>query len=206
MKRFISVSALAFSTLMLSACSILPEPEQLHVYRLPSTLSSTSSAATRSPMTLQINRPNSNQILDSSRIVVLPDGNQVSTYQGVRWSDRAPSILRDRLIDGFVNANRFAAVSSDDNHLHTDLQLVSSLRAFQSEYQNGAPQVQIQLDAQLVGSQQQIIASKRFSISQAAADASVDNVVAAFGNAADALSAQVLEWTVSQSSRAVKQP
>ncbi|ARU90234.1 ABC-type transport auxiliary lipoprotein family protein [Pseudomonas sp. M30-35] len=206
MSRFISVSALFFSALMLSACSILPEPEQLHVYRLPSAAPSTSSSANSSPMTLQINRPSSNQILDSSRIVVLPDGNQISTYQGVRWSDRAPTILRDRLIDGFVNANRFAAVSSDDNHLQTDLQLVSSLRAFQSEYRNGAPQVQIQLDAQLVGSRQQIIASKRFSVSQAATDTSVGNVVEAFGSAADSLSSQIVEWTVSQSNNAPEQP
>ncbi|WP_339488758.1 ABC-type transport auxiliary lipoprotein family protein [Pseudomonas sp. EL_65y_Pfl2_R95] len=206
MSRFISISALAFSTLMLSACSILPEPEQLHVYRLPSTVPSAAASASRSPMTLQINRPNSNQILDSSRIVVLPDGNQVSTYQGVRWSDRAPTVLRDRLIDGFVNANRFAAVSSDDNHLQTDLQLVSSLRAFQSEYRNGAPQVQIQLDAQLVNSHQQIIASRRFNVSQGATDTAIDNVVAAFGSAADSLSTQVIEWTVRQSKTASKQP
>lgn len=206
MSRFISVSAVIFSALMLSACSILPEPEQLHVYRLPSAEPSIGSSAASSATTLQVNRPNSNQILDSSRIVVLPDGNQISTYQGVRWSDRAPTILRDRLIDGFVNANRFAAVSSDDNHLQTDLQLVSSLRAFQSEYRNGAPQVQIQLDAQLVDSRQQIVASKRFSVSQAATNASVGKVVEAFGGAADSLSSQIIEWTVSQSNKAPKQP
>ncbi|WP_010489500.1 ABC-type transport auxiliary lipoprotein family protein [Pseudomonas sp. S9] len=199
MSRFIRISALALSALMLSACSILPEPEQLHVYRLPGTAPSVSTLATPSPMTLQVNRPSSNQILDSSRIVVLPDGNQVSTYQGVRWSDRAPTMLRDRLIDSFISANSFAAVRSDDNHLQTDLQLVSTLRAFQSEYRNGAPQVQIQLDVQLVDSQQQIIASRRFSASQAATGNSVENVVEAFGSAVDNLSTQLLQWTLSQS-------
>lgn len=201
MSRFIRISALAFSALVLSACSILPEPEQLHVYRLPSTAPSASTQTTPSSMTLQVNRPSSSQILDSSRIVVLPDGNQISTYQGVRWSDRAPTMLRDRLIDRFINANSFAAVSSDDNHLQTDLQLVSSLRAFQSEYRNGAPQAQVQLDVQLVNSQQQIIASRRFSASQAATDTSVEHVVEAFGGAVDSLSAQLLQWTLSQAHR-----
>lgn len=204
MSRLLTVSALALSTL-LSACSILPEPEQLHVYRLPAAAPSTTATAPRSALTLQVNRPDSAQMLDSTRIVVLPDGDQISTYQGVRWSDRAPVLLRDRLVDGFISANRFAAVSRDENLLQTDLKLVSSLSAFQSEYRNGAPVVRIQLDAQLVDSHQQIIASQRFTTSQGAADDSVATVVKAFGQASDQLASQVISWATSQSSQH-KQP
>lgn len=188
----------------LSACSILPKSQVLSIYRLPA--SSLPNHAVSADWALRVNKPYSSQLLDSTRIAVLPPGDQISAYQGVRWSDRAPLLLRDRLIDAFLDDGRLKAVSSDDSRLQADLELDGDLRAFNSEYQNGRPAARILFEARLVESGSlRILASRRFEVSQAARDTSVPAVVNAFGQASDQLAREVLEWTLNQG-QAVQQP
>lgn len=123
----------------------------------------------------------------------------------MRWSDRAPLLLRDRLIAGFIDDGRIAAISSDESRLHADLELDSDLRAFHSEYRDGRPVARILLEARLVQSGSlRILASRRFEVSQAASDTSVAAVVNAFGQAGDQLTRELLDWTLErgQASRA----
>ena len=181
----------------LSACSILPKSQVLSIYRLPA--SSLPSHNVSADWALRVNKPYSSQLLDSTRIAVLPPGDQISAYQGVRWSDRAPLLLRDRLIDAFLDDGRLKAVSSDDSRLQADLELDGDLRAFHSEYQNGRPAARILFEARLVESGSlRILASRRFEVSQTASDTSVPAVVNAFGQAGDQLARDVLEWTLNQ--------
>jgi cholesterol transport system auxiliary component len=200
MIRSLLSSALLIS--LLSACSILPKSEVLDVYLLPAQPVIAELDPPASALSLRVNKPLASQLLDSTRIAVIPSADRISAYQGARWSDRAPVLLRDRLIDAFQQDARFAAVSSDSSRLHADLELVTDLRAFQSEYREGQPQVHILLDAKLVNSgTQRILASQRFVVRQAAARTSVGPVVQAFGQAADQLSAQLVNWTVRQTPR-----
>ncbi|MFP6851198.1 MAG: ABC-type transport auxiliary lipoprotein family protein [Pseudomonas sp.] len=188
----------------LAACSLLPKSQALSIYRLPA--SSLPTHTVSADWALRVNTPYSSQLLDSTRIAVLPPGDQISAYQGVRWSDRAPLLLRDRLIDAFLDDGRLQAVSSDESRLQADLALDGDLRAFHSEYQNGRPAARIQFDARLVESGSlRILASRRFEVSQVASDTSVPAVVDAFGKAGDQLAREVLEWTLSQGNAAQAQ-
>ncbi len=184
--------------LQLSACSLLPAGEPRDLYRLPA--SPLPAAATPGvPWTLRVNTPDASLLLDSTRIAVLPQGDRVSVYRGVRWSDRAPVLLRDRLIDALRDDGRIAAVSSDASRLPADLQLGGDLRAFQAEYVGGRPEAHILFEARLIdGASQRILASRRFLVRQAAADASLQAVVSAFGQAADRLAAELLAWTLAK--------
>ena len=115
------------------------------------------------------------------RIAVVPAGNQISSYQGARWSDAAPTLLRDRLIEHFRQSGP-VKVSNEDSNLFAELELLSELRAFQSEYIDGQPQVLVRLDAQLASApDQRILASRRFEIRQPSASPQLESVVAAFG-------------------------
>jgi cholesterol transport system auxiliary component len=196
MKRLrLAVAGLLIASL--SACTVLPKSQVLSIYRLPA--SSLPSHDASADWALRVNKPYSSQLLDSTRIAVLPPGDQISAYQGVRWSDRAPLLLRDRLVDAFLDDGRLKAVSSDDSRLQADLELDGDLRAFQSEYQNGRPAARILLEARLVESGSlRILASRRFEVSQPASDTSVPAVINAFGQAGDQLAREVLEWTVQQ--------
>ena len=182
----------------LAGCSVLPEAEALRVFLLPSTTSPQAAAAgPQLEKALRITTPQASRVLASERIAVVPQGNQISAYQGARWSDTAPVLLRDRLIEAFQQDGRLAEVSSEDANLPADLVLYSDLRAFQSEYRDGQPHAVIRLDARLVDREtRRTLASQRFEVSQASAGTDVERVVEAFGQAGDALSQEVLNWTL----------
>jgi cholesterol transport system auxiliary component len=200
LRRHHSVPRLALLGLfaVLSACSILPDSQPLRIFLLPTATTPQQASEPTLQHALRINTPQASRILSSQRIAVVPQGNQISAYQGARWSDAAPVLLRDRLIEAFQRDGRMPSVSNEDVNLYADISLHSDLRAFQSEYVDGEPQVLIRLDARLVNRQDQhTLANRRFEVRQPSADPSVESVVEAFGQASDTLSREVLEWSLS---------
>jgi len=198
MSRLILIP-LALGLSLLSACSILPKSEPSSVYLLPAAPAVANTAVTPVDWSLRVAKPQANLVLDSPRIAVVPEGSVISNYQGARWSDNGPVLLRDRLLDGFQADGRIRELSSDEAQLQADLVLVSDLRAFQSEYHNGQVKVVIRLDVQLVqASSRKILAARRFDIQQPASSSAVADVVAAFGQASNSLSAQLVPWVVEQ--------
>ena len=188
---------------LVSACSILPKPDPSDVYRLAST--QPDSQGTPVSWSLRVTKPQTSEFLDSPRIAVVPDGNLISNYANSRWSDPAPVLLRNRLLDGFQRDGRVTLLSTDETNLQADYELGGQLQAFQSEYRGKAVEVVIRLDARLVrGRDQRIIASRRFEVRQPVNDAKVPAVVAAFGQAGDQLNKQVVDWVVSQGNTALK--
>ncbi|SFY27034.1 cholesterol transport system auxiliary component [Pseudomonas sp. NFR02] len=188
---------------LVSACSILPKPDPSDVYRLAST--QPASQGTPVSWSLRVTKPQTSEFLDSPRIAVVPDGNLISNYANSRWSDPAPVLLRNRLLDGFQRDGRVTLLSTDETNLQADYELGGQLQAFQSEYRGKTVEVVIRLDARLVrGRDQRIIASRRFEVRQPVSDTQVPAVVAAFGQAGDQLNKQVVDWVVHQGNTAPK--
>jgi cholesterol transport system auxiliary component len=188
--------------MLLGGCALLPTTEAPNVYLLPATPVAAAPYAAALPESLRIVTPQAERVLDSTHIAVLPRSNIITTYQGARWSDRAPRLLRNRLLDAFRTDGRFAGLSSDDAQLQADLELVGDLRAFQSEYVQGAPVVVIRYDAQLVdGRSRKIVATHRFDIRQPVAGKDVPQVVTAFGQATDRLANQVISWVTKSAAK-----
>ena len=188
---------------LVSACSILPKPDPSDVYRLAST--QPASQGTPVSWSLRVTKPQTSEFLDSPRIAVVPDGNLISNYANSRWSDPAPVLLRNRLLDGFQRDGRVTLLSTDETNLQADYELGGQLQAFQSEYRGKSVEVVIRLDARLVrGRDQRIIASRRFEVRQPVSDTKVPAVVAAFGQAGDQLNKQVVDWVVQQGNTAPK--
>lgn len=187
---------------VLAACSVLPESETLRIFLLPTTPAQQQSSEPTTQQALRINTPQASRILSSQRIAVVPQGNEISAYGAARWSDAAPVLLRDRLIEAFQRDGRMPSVSNEDVNLYSDLSLHSDLRAFQSVYVDGKPVVLITLDARLVDrNDQHTLANRRFEVRQPSDDPNLESVVEAFGLASDTLSRQVLEWTLSHARR-----
>ncbi|MGY2401188.1 ABC-type transport auxiliary lipoprotein family protein [Pseudomonas sp. SDO5271_S396] len=188
---------------LISACSILPKADPSNVYRLAS--AQTSSQGTPVSWSLRVNKPQTSEFLDSPRIAVVPNGDLISSYAQSRWSDPAPVLLRNRFMDGFQRDGRVTLLSTDETNLQADYELGGQLQAFQSEYHGSAVEVVIRLDARLVrGSDQRIIASRRFEVRQPVADTQVPEVVATFGRAGNQLNKQVVDWVVQQGNSAAK--
>ena len=191
---------LAASLSLLSACSILPKPEQVDVYWLP--YAQTPMAASQSApvnWSLRLDKPMASNALNSQNIAVVPEGNLISNYKGARWSDPAPVLLRNRLLDAFLQDGRIQGLSTDDSNLQADYELGGELLAFQTHYNGKSPQVLVQYNARLVRtSDQRVIASKRFDVRQPLNNPLVPGVVAGFGQASDVLMPQVVQWVLQQ--------
>jgi cholesterol transport system auxiliary component len=192
--------ALLASFTLLSACSILPKPEPFDVYRLPSAQSTAASShGTPQRWSLRLNKLQASEALNSPNIAVIPQGDVIISYKASRWSDPAPVLMRNRLLDGFQRDGRVTLLSTDDSNFQADLELGGGLQAFQTEYQGASASVVVRLDALLVrGYDQRILASKRFEVRQPLSDVQVPAVVAGFGQASDQVTAQVVAWAVEQ--------
>jgi cholesterol transport system auxiliary component len=204
----LSTLALLTSFTLISACSILPKPEPFDLYRLPSAQSSVAPAhATPQHWSLRLNKPQASEALNSPNIAVIPQGDVISSYKGARWSDPAPVLMRNRLLDGFQRDGRVTLLSTDDSNFQADLELGGSLQAFQTEYQGTNADVIVRLDALLVrGYDQRILASRRFEVRQPLSDVKVPAVVAGFGQASDQLTTQVVAWAVEQGKKVAPPP
>ena len=188
---------------LVSARPILPKPDPSDVYRLASAPAATQAAPVA--WSLRVTKPQTSEFLDSPRIAVVPQGDLISSYANSRWSDPAPVLLRNRFMDGFQRDGRVTLLSSDETNLQADYELGGQLQAFQSEYRGNAVEVVIRLDARLVrGSDQRIIASRRFEVRRPVGDNQVPAVVAGFGQAGDQLNKQVVDWVVAQGNTAPK--
>ncbi|TCV95736.1 cholesterol transport system auxiliary component [Luteibacter rhizovicinus] len=184
---------------LLSGCSIIPKAETPHIYTLPASPGGRPMAAQQVAWSLRVSTPNAPRALDNSRISVVPETNTITVYGGARWSDTGPHLLRDRIADAFRDSGRVAALSTDENDLQADFELGGSLRAFQTEYTSGKPEVVIRYDALLADTHRhRIVASRTFEARQPVNGKDVPQVVAAFGQAADAISAQIVAWTLEQ--------
>ncbi|EHA16718.1 ABC-type transport auxiliary lipoprotein family protein [Halomonas sp. HAL1] len=203
MKLRITAIVLISAALVFNAgCSILPESEPATLYRLPaSDLSSTAVSSNTASLRLGIADPEAGHLISSNRIVVYPERNVVNVYEGARWHEDATDLLQARLIMGLQQSQLFAGVGSD--RLPHDLLLLSELRHFQSNYVTTPPTVEIQLDVQLVGTQNQTpLAAKNFSTRAQASSVDIADVVDAFGLASDELTEQLAVWLAQQADMA----
>lgn len=176
------------------ACTFLPEGEPVRAFLLPSEALGGQPGALTLDRSLAIRTPRAGHILDSRRIAVVQD-NEISAYRGARWADSAPTLLRDRLIEAFQRKGQVSSVSSTDANLYADLELISHLRAFQSEYVDGTPAVRIRLDAQLIeNTTQRVLASRSFEVRKLSPAEDIESVVATFGRASDELSREIVDW------------
>ncbi|CAI8967840.1 hypothetical protein PS893_02457 [Pseudomonas fluorescens] len=204
--KLIRIALLAGFTLI-SSCSILPKPEPFEVYRLPSAQSASASHGTPQRWSLRLSKLQSSEALNSPNIAVIPQGDVISHYKGSRWSDPAPVLVRNRLLEGFQHDGRVPLLSTDDSIFQTDLELGGSLQAFQTEYQGTNASAVVRLDALLVRSyDQRILASRRFEVRQPLSNVQVPAVVAGFGQASDQLTVQVVSWAVEQGQKLAPPP
>ena len=184
---------------LLSACSILPKPELVDQYILPSAQAPVVSRSGAVNWSLRLDKPMASLALNNQNIAVVPQSNLISYYKGARWSDPAPALVRNRLLDAFLQDGRIKGLSTDDSNLQADYELGGELLAFQTHYNGNNPEVLIQYNARLVRtSDQRVIGSRRFDVRQPLNDPKVPSVVAGFGQAADVMSAQVVQWVIQQ--------
>lgn len=197
-RRSLMAGFALISLLWLSACTLVPQAEPLTIYQLAAP-DLTASAAKPLPLSLRIGTPQAGSVLSSPRMVVNPQGNELQTYKGARWSDPVPALLREHLVRAFEQRAVMAAVSTSENTLRADIHLSSDLRRFQVIYTDALPSAVIELNARLIDpSNRNIIAGQTFTIEQPLASPRIPGVVDGFKLASDELAEQLISWTQRQ--------
>ncbi|MGM0982333.1 MAG: ABC-type transport auxiliary lipoprotein family protein [Pseudomonadota bacterium] len=185
-------------SVLFAGCTLLPEQEPIRLFTLPDPSLSASSEATPE-LTLRVDTPSAGSPLDGPRLLVMPSPGEFQAYAGARWRDDAPLLLRDYLITAFRRDGRLAAVVDDASRARSDATLASHLEAFHSRYREGAPEVVLRLEVQLLDeASRAVLASRRMEAVVTSDDASLDAVVEAFGRAADQITRELVDWTLSR--------
>lgn len=187
-----------------SGCSIIPGSERLDVYVLPVAEATASTPAPESvSWALRIATPLASGAISGTRIAVMPRAQRVSVYEGVRWSEPTPELLRNRLLEAFRADGRVLELSSDQAGLHADFELDGDLVAFHSEYSGPMVDAVIRFDARLVArNSNRIVSVRRFEAREPVSGVMVPEVVEAFGRASEVVSREIVAWTVEQGNRA----
>jgi len=201
--RMIPVAAVTMTLVLgLSACSVLPKAAPMVTYKLPDyhiAQAESTPRAVPGPGALRVYAPESSRVLDSERLFIAQPDGRLSAWQGVRWADPAPVLLRDRIVEAFMRDGRSTSVITDSTPMSADMELRSTLRAFQLEYRGteAIAAVRVRLDGQLGDpAKRPAIASRRFEAIQATGSKREADVVSAFGVATDILAGQIVEWAV----------
>lgn len=196
LRRHILTPLLVAILFLLSGCSLLGERTPVTLFDLPAE-PLTPAQGTASTSTLRLSTPGASGLLVSPRILVVPQPNQPQVYSGVRWVNNIPQLLRDRIADAFLEDGRMPRLIHAESMVSADVELISNLRAFHSEYINGTPEAVIILDARLVDARSQhLIDGKRFTHRHPANSEAVPDVVKAFGVASDSLMRELVDWTL----------
>jgi cholesterol transport system auxiliary component len=181
-----------------AACSVLPAgPAPPKLYTLtPAT--GFPPGAPRVAWQLLIDEPASAAALDTERIALSRSPTTVDYFADAAWTDRAPLMVQELLVESFENSGRIAAVARRSLALRADYQLRPELRHFEADYgAGGMPEAQVQIAVKLVKvADRTIAASRRFDAKAPAAQNSVPAVVDAFNAAFHQVAQQIVEWAL----------
>jgi cholesterol transport system auxiliary component len=122
------------------------------LYRLAAPAASGGGAGPSLAQAITVARPRSVSSLDTDRIAVTTPGHGFDYLAGARWSDTAPQMVQQLLVDTLMAEGRFATAVAAPSRVPTDLLLEVELRHFEAVYASVGepPRILVQLQANLV--------------------------------------------------------
>ncbi len=139
--------------------------------------------------------PTAVHALETDRLMVRPQADQVSYYKGIAWSDRLPRLVQARMIETFQNSGAVKAVSATDRPIrarHRSARLPDR----RVERQGLA---EIEIFAKLVNtSTGKVMATKGFSARVPATTDSPTDAIAALNQAFTEVLQDTTTWVASR--------
>src|SRR5262249_32260420 len=136
--------------LLVGACASLTKKEPFTTYSPRYTAPQAAAAGTVVRWQLSVDTPLASDAIDSTRLLVMPPPRALATYEGGRWADTAPLLLRSLLIQAFQDSNRIAGVGAVTSGMHGDFLLAIDLYDFETQYEGGSPHATVRLNAKLI--------------------------------------------------------
>lgn len=147
---------------------------------------------------LLIEAPSAPGGLDSERIALMKSSISVDYFAGAAWTDRAPVMVQNLLVESFENTGKIAAIDRESLALRADYVLEPDLRDFTAIYGSAeAPTVRVRIGLKLVRlPEKQIVAQRTVSADAPAQQNAVAGVVGAFNTALHQVIGDAVAWTL----------
>jgi len=126
--------ALLLTIALLSGCaSLLPKgPPAAKLYTLnPAPIAQSNTP--RLPVNLQILMPQASPGLESERVAVRKDDNQIDYYAGIRWASNLNTLVQSLVVESFDNSHALKSVGNDLIAMNPTHNLLIEIRDFQVE-------------------------------------------------------------------------
>lgn len=182
----------------LAGCSTLTAaPPSLYVLQ-PKTTYDTSLPTVGYQLVVQV--PDAPQSLDTARVALARSPTTIDYFANAAWTDRAPVMVQDLLIESFENTRKIVSVGRDTTGLRADYVLLTDLRDFEARYYEGTdkpPQVRVRITAKLIKMPEREIIGGLDAVKTSDAQKNdIDSIVAAFGEATGNAMKMVVQWTL----------
>jgi phospholipid/cholesterol/gamma-HCH transport system substrate-binding protein len=145
---------------------------------------------------LVVPEPTALLAVNSDKIKLRPSATPETTdIADARWSDNAPILLQEKIIQSFENAGYSKSVSRPREGFEAGYQLLLDIRVF-SLSTAGSPVGEIEFEAKVLGPDSKIIAAKTFKDQAPASGTDAPAAAAALSEAFDKAAAALVPWTV----------
>jgi cholesterol transport system auxiliary component len=186
------------AVMALAGCARLFVATPRRLYRLSAEIAF---PATLPRVTAQvlIDLPQAPAGIDTTRIALSRSPLSLDYYADAEWTDQVPALVQALLLASFETSGAITAIGRESIGLRADFVVKTEIRHFEAvvEASGGPPKVWVAITARLVATRQrEIIAQASFERHVPAAAIDVPAVVAAFNAAADAVTRDIVVWTV----------
>lgn len=157
---------------------------------------------------LMVEEPVAERALDTDRIAVYTSQHALQYFTGARWTDRAPRMLQDMIVESFEHAGLQMSASRQSVAVRPNVALVSDLRDFEARVTpagEGAAttMVVVRLSAKIIWLDgRKVLDGRSFEARQAAGSDNVADVVTAMNAAAQKVVRDVVVWAAETSNQA----
>lgn len=189
-----------FLVTMLPGCAAISalqgEPDR-DVFELrPPAVTATQCGRARSTE-LVIEEPKTRGTLDSDRIMIRPSALQTQYLPDAVWGDTVPVTVQRLLVQALGRYDSFSHVGRAPLGLAGDFAMISEITDFNAEVSGSGAVVRMTVDAQMVREMDASVASRAsFAVAVPAASTKTADLIPAFDQAGQQLTAQMTEWAL----------
>ncbi len=190
--------------LLLAGCiSVFPDPPPTSKKIVLTPALKMARGGPKVPWQLIIEKPLSNEILNSTRLVVVRydlQGIKAMEYvAGVEWNDKLPRMLQERLIAAFESSGRITGVGQSEESFRAPYALQLDIRHFEVEVQERDQQARafVEVSAKIISSKTlKVEAQKTFTRHAPARAHTLKGFLEAFESASGLLLGDVVQWVL----------
>lgn len=150
----------------------------------------------RSNAQILIPKPRAIQALNTANIAVVSDGNEISYFPKVVWSDELPNLVQANLVETFENSGRIKAVGLPGEGLLINYQISTEIRAFQLDV-NGGRRAIVAIAAKIINDRNgRAVATQTFRAEVVVPSDQPAAAVLGMNSAANAVFTDMAEWVL----------